>query len=428
MRAVSRRIALFVPTCALALVLLTSPVWAQKRPVHISSFPDGAEVFVGDKESGAIGTTPLETELEPGEYTMIFELPGHVPVFETLIVDAIKDRKKARVPVTLKVALVPAVSTLKVVGQLPASAKVLIDGKAKGGLPLRLEVDPGAHQVQVMVPGRVPFEEWVELEGGQEHEVTVSLDNMAVVEPVKPRRPAGPRGPLAVVRAGTELNWRRFRYENPADDTNTSAFTANARVLGTFQAEVAPWRLVPSVWRLWPLTLIGGFALSSQSTITRAGGESANFNQRQFDAGLRYRVRLPHPMRLGIDVGWSRLLYTFAGDLADSMPDVDYNLVRVGLRAEAVLGPATLHLGGESRLVAGGGDLDSRFKAADADGYGLTAGAAVRLFRDHVEIGTSYDLVKFHWAFEPVDAMPTYIASGGDDLYHAVRFWVGGAY
>jgi hypothetical protein len=280
-----------------------------------------------------------------------------------------------------------------------------------------------------MVPGREPFEEWVELEGGQEHEVTVSVDNMAVVEPVKPKRPPWPRRPLATVRAGTELSWRRFRYEDPADDTNTADFTANGRVMGTFQAEIAPWRLAPSVARLWPLTLIGGFALSSQSTVTRSStGESANFNHRKFEAGLRYRVRLPHPMRLGIDVGWTRLLYTFAGDLAASMPDVDYNFLRLGFRAEAALDPVLLHLGAELRPVAGGGDLDRRFKAADADGYGLHAGAAVRLWRERIELGTAYELTRFHWAFEPVDAMPTYVASGGDDLYHAVRFWVGGAY
>jgi hypothetical protein len=250
---------------------------------------------------------------------------------------------------------------------------------------------------------------------------------MAVIEAPGPRRPDGPRGPIAVVRVGSQINWRRFRYENPADDVNTADFSANGRVMGTFQTELAPWRLAPSVWRLWPLTFTAGFGVGTVATETR-GDESANFNHRVFEAGLRFRFRLPRRLLLGVEGGWSRLLYSFAGDLADSLPDVDYNVVRLGLRLEAALDPVTLHVGGESRLVAGGGDLDGRFKAADADGYGLTAGAVLRLLCDRVEIGTSYDLVKFHWAFEPVDAMPTYVATGGDDLYHAVRFWVGGAY
>jgi hypothetical protein len=236
-------------TAAAVLVLWVTAAAAQKRPVVISSLPDGADVYVGDKESGSIGTTPLEVEMEPGEYTMIFELPGHVPVFETLIVDAIKDRKKARTPVTMKVALVPAISTLRVKGDTPPGAKVLVDGKERGKLPLSIELDPGAHQVQVMVAGREPYEEWIELEGGQEHEVTVSLSAMAVIEPVKPKRPRGPRGPLVIARAGTELSWRKFRYEGAPSEETTRPFDAGGRVVGTFQVEAAPWRLAPAAWR-----------------------------------------------------------------------------------------------------------------------------------------------------------------------------------
>lgn len=413
----------------IALILWwASPAWAQKRPVKIGSVPDGAEVYIGDKESPPIGTTPLETELAPGEYTMIFELDGHVPVFETLIVDEIKDKKKARIAVTMKVALVPAVSTLSVVGDAPAGAKVLVDGKDRGGLPLKVALDPGAHQVQVLVEGREPYEEWIELEGGQEHEVTVSLEAMAPVAPRGPRRPSGPRGPVAIARAGAEVSWRRFRYQGAPDEINTAPFDADARIMGTFQAEIAPWRLAPEVWRLWPLTLILGAGFSTQDTVERPGGEAANFNHRMFEAGLRYRARLNDRFGLGIDFGWTRLLYTFRGDLAYAMPDVDYNMVRLGPRLEAKLAPALVWAGIEARLVAGGGDLDGRFKTADADGVGLTAGGLTRLAGGRVEVGAAYELTRIGWSFEPVDAMPMYEATGGTDVFHGVRLWVGGAY
>jgi len=412
---------------------IAAPAWAQKtRPVQVTSVPDGATVWLGDKEGEPIGTTPFETELAPGEYTTIFELGGHVPVFETLIVDEIKDKKKARIPVTLKVALVPAVSKLTVKGDAPPTAKVLIDGKERGGLPLTIDVEPGAHQVQVTIPGRETYEQWVELEGGQEHEVTVSLEGMAPVEPPEVKKPLGPRPPLAIARAGVDISWRRFRYDNPGDQMFTAPFDANGRVMGRFEAEGGPWRLSPKLARLWPLSMIIGLGFSPQDTAVR-GSETANFNHRLFEAGLRYRLRINDMVGLGFDFGWTRLLYTFAGDLAYALPDVDYNVVRLGVRAEGKFGILRPWFGLENRLVAGGGDLDGRFKSADANGFGLTLGVLTRLLDDRVEIGLGYDLVRFGWAFTPVDnppppPMPSYIATGGNDTYHTIRFWVGGAY
>lgn len=411
---------------------IAAPAWAQKtRPVQVTSIPEGATVWLGDKEGEPLGTSPFEAELAPGEYTVIFELPGHVPVFETLIVDAIKDKKKARTPVTLKVALVPAVSKLTVKGDVPEGAQVLIDGKEQGAVPLTVEVEPGAHQVQVMMPGREPFEQWVELEGGQEHEVTIPT--LAPVEPPKPKKVIGPRGPLAIARLGADIGWRRFKYDNPGDAMFVAPFEANGRVMGRFEAEVAPWRLAPKVHKLWPLTMILGLGFSPQDTAVR-GSESANFNHRMFEAGLRYRLKVHKMAGLGFDVGWTKLLYTFAGDLAYALPDVDYNVVRIGVRGEGTFGILRPWLGLENRLVAGGGDLDARFKSADANGFGLNVGVLARfLDKDRVEVGLGYDLVRFGWAFVPVDnppppPMPNYVATGGSDTYHTIRFWVGGAY
>lgn len=413
---------------------IAAPAWAQKtRPVQVTSVPEGATVWLGDKEGEPLGTTPFEVELAPGEYTAIFELSGHVPVFETLIVDAIKDKKKARTPVTLKVALVPAVSKLTIKGDAPPEAKVLVDGKEKGEMPLTLEVEPGAHQVQVMVAGREPFEQWVELEGGQEHEVTVSFAAMTPVEPPKVKKKVGPRGPVAIARAGVDVSWRRFRYDNPGDAMFTAPFDANGRVMGRFETEVAPWRLAPKAHRVWPLTMILALGFSPQDTAVR-GSESANFNHRLFEAGLRYRLKINDMAGLGFDVGWTKLLYTFAGDLAYALPDVDYNVVRVGVRGEGKFGVMRPWLGLENRLVAGGGDLEGRFKSADANGFGLSLGVLARfLDKDRVEVGLGYDLARFGWSFVPVDnppppPMPSYVATGGNDTYHTIRFWVGGAY
>src|SRR5688572_12227280 len=90
---------------AAALVLVAAPRAADAgkvRAVHIESEPPGAEVYLGDKEQGSRGQTPLDVELAPGEYVVIIELDGHVPAFQTLIVDDVRG-KKATAPVTLKV-------------------------------------------------------------------------------------------------------------------------------------------------------------------------------------------------------------------------------------------------------------------------------------------------------------------------------------
>jgi hypothetical protein len=78
--------------------------------------------------------------------------------------------------------------------------------------------------------------------------------------------------------------------------------------------------------------------------------------------------------------------------------------------------------------VAGGGDLDARFKSGSADGLGLRLGARTRLWHRRIEVGSEYTLARFAWSFEPEDNMPTYVATGGTDVFHGLRLWVGGVY
>ena len=67
----------------------------------------------------------------------------------------------------------------------------------------------------------------------------------------------------------------------------------------------------------------------------------------------------------------------------------------------------------------------------DVDGLTLRHDMVVTM-TDGTTLKT-HTLVRFGWTFVPVDnppppPMPSYIATGGTDTYHTVRFWVGGAY
>jgi hypothetical protein len=422
---VPRTLLILVAIVATLAVVPRRAIAGKARPVHIESDPPGADVYVGSKEQGSRGKTPLDLELAPGEYVVIVELDGHVPAFQTLIVDDLHGKKAG--PVNFKVVLAPGVSVLEVKGTAPASARVLVDGKDRGPLPVKVDLEPGAHQVQVTMAGREPYEQWIELEGGQEHQVTVSLEDLPAVPPPPPSAPRGPRPPLATVRLGPKAIWRRFSYQGAADLQRMPSFASDAEVMVRLEAEIAPWRSSRPAWRLWPLTLVLGAGITPEDTQTRAT-ESANFNQRELEAGLRYRLALGRKAALAIDVGWAALLYNFNGALSYAMPDVDYHVMRLGVRGEGHAGALLGWVGIENRLVAGGGDLDGRFKVASADGFAARAGVSTRVWGDRLELGAEYALVRFSWEFEPKDTNPMYVADGATDTFHNLGVWVGGSY
>ena len=423
MRAVPRSLVVVVVTA----FLLVAPrlAHAQKRPVHIESDPPGANVYLGDKESGSKGQTPLDLDLPPGEYTVILELDGHVPAFQQLVVEDVKG-KRAKEPTRLSVTLESGVAMLGVTGKAPADARVLIDGKDRGALPVRVELEAGAHQVQVVTPGREPYEQWIELEGGQDHTMTVDLFAVAPPPPAPKAGPKGPPGPLAVVRLGSRFVWRRFGYDDAPDPMTTPAFTSDAVPMFRFDAEVAPWRTSRAAWRAWPVVLVLGAGITTTATRT-IGVQSANYNQRELEAGLRYRLRLAERAALGFDVGWAALLYNFAGDAARVLPDVTYHAVRLGVRGEGKAGPAVGWVGIENRLVAGSGDLGDRFATASADGFAARAGVLARFLDGRLEVGAEYALVRFGWTFDPREGSG-YVATGGTDTFHNLGLWLGGAY
>lgn len=415
-----------------ALAGLATPAAAQQRGVRVTSTPSGAMVYVGDKEQGPVGVTPILLKLKPGEHGLIIELEGYTPV-----VQQVKVPKGKGPAIDVAVTLVPAVGALVVSGDVALGATVRIDDVERGKVPLRVELEAGAHHVQVATDP--PYEEFVEIKPGDERTLLVTLAPPPPPPPVVVDTGPARGKPLVAVRVGTELGWRRVRYEG-ADDRNTQPYSSGTVAGVRLDVVLAPWRLSRQARRIWPLALVvgGTFAPVADAAVPEDDA-TAEVYWRSMDVGLRYRLPLLQgKLAVGFEGGWSRNLYQFRvpleAVLEARLPDVDYQMVRLGARVEHVRGPLTGWFGLDNRIVVGGGTIEARYEPADAGGFGLRLGVLGRLLGDRLEVGAEYGLERYGWELTPdpppanPDRDPGHRATSATDTFHGVKLWVGSHY
>jgi len=145
------------------LKVALKPVFAR---VSVSSVPAGATVWADDRE---LGTTPLETELDAGRYTLSlvhpefrrFESPITVVAGQPLVVG----------PVELGMP-----DGRLVVQSRPTGADVSIGGRYRGRTPLTVSVPPGVPQeVLLTLAGHAPATQSVAVESRAERRIAVDL-------------------------------------------------------------------------------------------------------------------------------------------------------------------------------------------------------------------------------------------------------------
>lgn len=172
-----RSILLFA-TATLSSMMLVSPAAAQRGiPINIESVPPGATVYLDSTTSPPLGTTPLNSVRVPaGTHTFIFQLANH---------------EEARLAVTVRRRRETFRAVLRALGTIEVTAanegarggRVFVDGRPIGDLgsmPLRVtDLQPGRHQVRVEREGHVPFEQWVEVGGGQLVRMAALLERRA---------------------------------------------------------------------------------------------------------------------------------------------------------------------------------------------------------------------------------------------------------
>jgi formylglycine-generating enzyme required for sulfatase activity len=134
--------------------------------VSVSSVPAGATVWADDRE---LGTTPLETELDAGRYTLALVHP-EFRRFESPIT-VVAGQPLAIGPVELGMP-----DGRLVVQSRPAGADVSIGGRYRGRTPLTVGVPPGVPQeVLLTLAGHAPVTQSVAVESRAERRVSVDL-------------------------------------------------------------------------------------------------------------------------------------------------------------------------------------------------------------------------------------------------------------
>lgn len=154
---------------------------AQSRsgiPVTIVSTPAGASVYLDSVDSPLLGITPLDTRIARGPHTLILKLTNHE---ETRIsIDVRRRRETFR-------AVLKALGSIEInaASDSARGATVLLDGSSMGQLgvaPIRQDnVAPGRHQIRIEREGYKPYEQWVEVSGGQMVRLPVMLERAAPV-------------------------------------------------------------------------------------------------------------------------------------------------------------------------------------------------------------------------------------------------------
>lgn len=136
--------------------------------LRVESDVPGANVFVDERDAGALGRTPFQNAVKTGKHHLWIERPGYKVVERDVDVQVGEDT-------TVKVDLERVDhGRVRVVANRP-DAEVYIDGKRIGRVPIETEVPHGAHEVRVSAEGMKDWEETVDVQRGQATPLRVRL-------------------------------------------------------------------------------------------------------------------------------------------------------------------------------------------------------------------------------------------------------------
>jgi hypothetical protein len=172
-----------------------------------------------------------------------------------------------------------------------------------------------------------------------------------------------------------------------------------------------------------------GFDVRAETAFGLRSTDSANreYPTTMYGVSLGARVRVPiGDHQITAVVGYAS--QEFRIDAIDpetpmpEVPDIDYDILRIGAEARVVFGPLAFELRGSYEVLAGTGPLSSSQWFTHVSGAGIEAGATVGFFLlDYLEIRAAVDYRRFFFSLNPeVGDSPNRIAGGALDEY-----WMG---
>ncbi len=407
--------------------------------VTIETDPPGAKVYFNLKEDGEKCKTPCTIEAPIGETPIIIEAENRRAIIENLVV-----RKKAGKPAKFTFKLEPAIGTLIVEG---GAGTVKIDDEAKGQAPGRIEnVLAGAHHVVVEQAGKPLFDQFVEIEDGQEATVTAGGAAAAPPSAGGDETPgvlsasATPAArarttPAVAVAAVMDIGFRQFSYSgNHTPDTQRDSKVLG-QVLGGPLVELWPTALA-GVDLLPGLALSGRFELGlngqSVAIVSDDGMRTASMlttKWRSIEVSGNYRWTIADVATVQIGTGYvsDRYQYTGSGPDLTHVPDAAYKSIRIGGRASLLLGMLEPYLVAENRIVLDGGVMADRYKlGTSTSGLHGALGAAIHL-NAHFVARLEGALSHYSWTFK-AEPGASYQATGGTDSIENVTIALGYLY
>ncbi|AEH51704.1 PEGA domain-containing protein [Pseudothermotoga thermarum] len=139
----------------------------QRTTIDVRSTPTEAQVFL---DGVFIGLTPLQTEVTPGQHTLLITKEGYTPFQQTFTIVAGETR-------IFNVTLTRATATLRIFTN-PTGAQIYIDGRYVGTAPsngLSVTVDAGTRTITARLPDYEDAMTTVTINPGETRTVTLTL-------------------------------------------------------------------------------------------------------------------------------------------------------------------------------------------------------------------------------------------------------------
>jgi PEGA domain len=146
--------------------------------VKIDSAPQGAAIFINDKNCPTIGNTPWTGKLNNGDYTVIIEAPGYDTATRPLKVAKVRKAQELYVPMVKKLDP-PKIDVRADADKNLFGATILLDGQPQGQVPMVITTTPGRHLLQIKKDGFEEYSSWIETKDNQVQTLAPTIKEIA---------------------------------------------------------------------------------------------------------------------------------------------------------------------------------------------------------------------------------------------------------